>query len=201
MPHRPPDATPRTGRHASPYLTRLEHLGLSLRARAFQPLADLLVIRTGANCFLVAAWLLLASVCLVSASDVHKVVVGSWLGVSVALDLAWSAVLCAVARGLVRFQRSTDRSHFRVVHPFFRGCTRPGSLLTLAYLGNALLGVGSALAGRMGWSAGAWHVVQCGELLPMALGVMMASCEWRRLPPARRRESADLPRGAATAST
>ncbi len=181
-------------------LRRIDAFALTLRARAFQPLADLLIVRARTNCFQTAAWLLLASGALRVAEEVHDIVDGRWFTPSIAIDLLWVASLGWVARHLVRFQRTANRNVFRIVHPVFHGCVTTSCMTLLCFGFTTSMGVTSCLFAWRGLSEYAWTVCRCSELLPMALGLMMASCEWRKLPPANTR-AVPLPKGVAASST
>ncbi len=158
-----------------------------IRDVVFQPLADILVVHAGVNCFRAAAIALVSFVALDGAAAFHM---GMLSGADPMLPFRFAllAGMSGVALHLDRFQRRSGGTAFRVVHPFLRRTTTQAVL----YLGFsvAALAYGTSVAAtdRMGWTEGAWYAAEWGDDVLSAFGLVLASCEWRRLPRARRRE-------------
>ncbi len=163
-----------------------------VRRRLLQPLADLLVVHVGVNCFQAAAALDLAYIASTVASAVHQATVGPWTYWNLAFGLPVLWFVGRVARHLLRFQARVPRQDFRTVHPFFRRYE------VTSYMMLAFVPVAGAASVSVVWSRHhsvervAWACVDHLSLAVLFLACFLASCEWRRLPPARRRERAPV---------
>ena len=168
--------------------------GDRLRSRVLQPAVDAVFVRLRVNCFALAAAVLATHVAAACACLAHDALTGGIDPVDVVTQGMFAAMAGTGATHLLAFARRDHRGAFRVVHPFFRMayvfffsmCWLYPVLVIPRYAALAAFGTGhGGLAWRLAADAG---------FETFALGFMLAGCEWRRLPPARRRESAGLGR-------
>ncbi len=169
------------------------------RDHVFQPLADVLVVRTGVNCFRAAAIAIGAFVAVDGASGIHRSLGFAW-GPEPAFRIAMLTGMTWFALHLVRFQRRSGGTAFRVVHPILRGMAFPSVAYFTLALSAIVCGVEIGASAHMGWADTTWTIVDWGDDILAATGFVLSGCEWRRLPRATRREKAAahgmLPRGA-----
>lgn len=160
----------------------------TVRRRMLQPAVDLLFVHARINCFLVATGLVVAHMALMVASGLHQAMVGSWSSWNLLLDLPVFVLLGMLARHLVRFQARAGRTGFRVVHPFFRPWEVASYLMTALVPVLGTLQVAVDYAQRHSVGSACWEALTQAGMFILFLAGYVASCEWRRLPPARRRE-------------
>lgn len=169
-------------------MSRILHQAETVRRRILQPLADRVYVHARVNCFVLASCLVSLDLGIVLASMVHGLVEGTWWAFGIPFSLLYAHFLQALARHLVRFQRRADGTLFRVVHPLFRHLEASSYLMCLfmPVIGTAhvLTIYGVTHSASATW----WTVADEAGTFAACLGGYVASCEWRRLPPARKRE-------------
>ena len=160
----------------------------AVRCRILQPAVDLAFAHARVNCFVLAACAVTASLGLGVADDVHRVVAGTWSAWAMALDVPCFLFVAALARHLVGFQARADRGHFRVVHPLFRALETASYMMTVLVPAIGTLHVATTYLVTHSAERACWTGAGVLDASLLFLGSYAASCEWRRLPLARRRE-------------